>query len=226
MAKSILKVEPRLVIGRQVKNLRKQGLVPGTVFGRDVKSTSIQAIDKDFARLFKEVGETGLIYLEITGENTQRPVLVKNLQYDPRTDKRIHVDFHQVNLKEKVTANVPVEFVGESDTVKQGLGSLNESIREIEVECLPTEIPEVFEIDISKLIEIGDSIKVSDLKVASDVEIKTDLESVIVSLSEIQEEEVVEAPVTEEADTPEVGSSDESSESAPTESAESETKSE
>ena len=111
-----LKAEKRKVEGRKVKTLRREGILPANVYGKDVKSLSIQVSLKEFSKVFKEAGETGLVEIEIGKE--KRPVLVNNIQYDPVTDLPLHVDFHQVDLKKKTTASVPIEFVGDAPAEK------------------------------------------------------------------------------------------------------------
>lgn len=198
MSKFSLKAESRQILGSKVKKLRKNGMIPASVFGKGVDSLSISVNAVDFAKVYKQAGETSLIYLKVEGENKERPTLIKSLDFSPIKNEVLTVDFHQVNLKEKVTAFVPLEVVGESELIHSGQAILSQNLHEIEVECLPTDIPEKFEIDATLLKEIGDSLKVSDLKVDSEVEIKTDLDSIIISLSEPQkEEEPLDSTVTE-----------------------------
>jgi large subunit ribosomal protein L25 len=214
MNKFVLKAEKRLLTGSKVKQLRRQGIVPANVFGHTVKSQAVQVTAVDFARVYKEAGETSLIWLKIQNEDQERPTLIKALTNHPVTGQRLHVDFHQVNLKEKVSANVPVEVIGENQLVKDGLAVLDVNLHEIEVEALPTDIPENLVFDISTLTAIGDHFKVSDAKVSSEVTIVTDPEKVVVAIGAPQKEEepleteVVEAEV--EGETP-------AAEDAPTE---------
>ena len=189
MQKNILKADKRTVLGSKVKQLRRKGLVPANLFGKTIESQSIQVNSVDFNRVYKEAGETSLIWISVEGEEKERPTLVTSVQFNPVTGNKIHVDFHQVNLKEKVTANVPVEIIGESALVASNGAVLSQSLNEIEIEALPTEIPESITFDISTLKAIGDHLLVSDAKVSSDVEIKTDLDQMVVSLQELQKEE-------------------------------------
>lgn len=202
MNKYVLKAEKRLLTGSKVKKLRRQGVIPANVFGHTIKSQAIQVSEVEFLRVYKEAGETSLIWLKVEGEEKERPTLVKALTNNPVTGKKYHVDFHQVNLKEKVTANVPVEIIGESQIVKDGLAVLDINLHEIEVEALPTDIPENITFDISSLKEIGDSLKLSDVKLPAEVTVLTDPEIVVVALGAPQKEEaplVEEAPVEEGA---------------------------
>jgi len=191
-----LKANLRKLIGRKVSSLRKQGIIPANIYGKDVKSTSIEIDNKEFRKIFKEAGETTII--EIALGKDIRPVLVSNVQVHPATDEILHVDFRQVNLKEKVTANIPVELVGESPAEKSGIGTVAILLQEVEVEALPTDLPDNFKIDATKLTEVDQVVKVSDLKVdLKKIEIKVDPDSIVIKVEEPQKEEVV-APVTEE----------------------------
>lgn len=200
-----LKAESRKVTGRKVKNLRKEGILPGNVYGKKVKSESLQVNLKDFEKVYKEVGETGLIRLEIEKEKEPRPVLIHSVQMHPVTDESIHVDFLQVDLKEKVTAEVPVELIGESPAEKQGLGTVVLMFNEIEVEALPADLPEKFEVDKATLTEVDQTILVKDLKVDKNkVEIKAGGDEIVVKVEPPQKEEVVAPPVPAEGETPAV----------------------
>ncbi len=192
MQKFILKADKRTVLGSKVKQLRRTGVVPANLFGKTIDSQAIQVNAVEFNRVYKEAGETSLIWVSVEGEDKERPTLVTSVHFNPVTGDKLHVDFHQVNLKEKVTANVPVEIIGQSEIVEANEAVLSQSLNEIEIEALPTEIPESITFDISSLKAIGDHLLVSDAKVSADVEIKTDPEQMVVSLQEPMKEEVIE----------------------------------
>ncbi len=190
----ILKAEERNVAGRKTKALRNKGILPGNVYGKSVKSLSVQVSASDFLKVFKEAGETGLVDLDLGKD--KKPVLIHNIQKNPMTDELIHVDFFQVNLKEKVTAQVPVELTGEAPAEKMGVGTAVQYVNEVEVEALPTDLVESFEVDISGLSEVDQAIYVKDLKYDKNkIEIKDDLEQIVVKVEPPQkEEEVAPAP--------------------------------
>lgn len=193
MSKTILKAEKRTIEGRKVKNLRKGGLLPGNVYGKKTKSQAVQVNLKDFEKTYKEIGETGLLTLSVGSE--ERPVLIHNLQLNPISDEPVHVDFLQVDLKEKVEADIPVELIGESSAEKQAVGTVVQYLNEIKVEALPTDLPEKFEVDISVLVEVDQSIVIKDLKYdKAKVEVKTNPDEIVAKVEPPQKEEVVEAP--------------------------------
>ncbi len=187
MAKIKLKAEKRTITGRKVKRLRSEGILPANIYGKKVKSVSIQVDKSSFVSVFEEAGETGIIELALGSET--RPVLVHSVQIDPVTDEPIHVDFFQVNLKEKVTANVPLELVGEAPAEKQKLGTLVQQLDEIEVEALPMDLPDKFEVDVSGLTEVDSMVTVADLKTDSKVEVINDKEQIIAKIEALREEE-------------------------------------
>ena len=194
-----LTAQKRTVLGRKVKNLRKEGFIPAHVFGHKVKTEHVQVKTSEFAKVFEKAGETGIVNLAVDGQ--KRPVLIRNVQIHSVTDNPLHIDFYQVNLAEKVKVDVPLEIVGESPVVEKKIGLLLTPVSEVEVEALPADIPEKIEIDISKLVNVGDEVKVKDLAVdKSKVEILTDEELVIVQIGELvtKEMEAVEAEIEAE----------------------------
>lgn len=201
MQKKELTAEIRKIKGRKIKGLRAQGILPANVSGKKIKSESIQVNLKEFKKIFSEVGETGLVELKIGSE--VRPVLIHNIQKNPVTDEFVHADLLQVDLKEKVEAEVPVELTGEAPAEKQGIGTVVQYLNEIKVEALPTDLPEKFVIDVSELAEVDQAVFIKDLKVdRSKVDIKADAEEIVIKVEPPQKEEVVEAPAPAEGEVP------------------------
>ena len=186
----VLKVEKRELFGRKVKKLRKDGLLPATVYGKKVKSVSVEGELKDFISLLDRVGETGLVDLKINGDKEDRVVLLKNPQYHPVEDQLIHIDLHQVDLSKKVTVAVPVEITGEALVVKRGEGVLIHQLTEIEVEALPADLPEKFVVDVSKLEKVDQTITVADLKIdTKKISPQIEETQVVVRIDPLAEEE-------------------------------------
>ncbi len=185
--------ETRTVLGKKVKKLRREGFLPANVYGKGLKSHPIQVKIADFEKIHKEVGETGLVDLQFDGKS--KPVLIKSLQMNYASHTPLHVDFFQVNLKEKVKAVIAVVLVGEAKAVTDKVGLLLQSLSEVEVEALPDKLPENIEVNIEHLAEIGDQITVGDLKVTEDVTILTDPAQTVAKVSEPTVEEAEpEAP--------------------------------
>lgn len=194
-----LEAKSRTIVGRKVKSLRSQGILPGNIFGKKISSESIQLNQKDFLKVFNQAGETGLI--QLTVDNSQpKPVLVSMVQVHPVTDQPIHVDFHQVDLKVKVSATVPIHVIGESPAVKELGAVMLQAISEVSVEALPTDIPNHFDLDVSLLTDIGSQLTVKDLKVdSSKVSIDMSADEPIIIIQEAKAEEVEETPQEVEA---------------------------
>lgn len=205
MSNQKLNSKPRKLFGRRVKQLRAQGIVPANIFGPKTKSLAISIDKKEFLKVYDQSGETSLIDLSVEGEKDVRPVLISNIHIDPVTSHVLHADLHQVDLKSKTTADIPLEFIGESAAVKSG--NILVTLRnEVEVEALPTDLPEKIEIDISALEEVGASILAKDLKVdRSKVELKIDADEPIVTIQAPAEEEAEPEPVVEEGETSDEG---------------------
>jgi len=198
MDKLTLNVEPRKLTGRKVKQLRRQGILPGNIFGKKTDSASVQVKLDEFLKIFAKAGETSVINLKLEGETKDRPVLISNVTRHPATDLLFHVDFRQVDLHQKVVTTVPVELVGESPAEKDLGGILVQQVNELEIEALPNDIPDKLEVDITKLKELGDSLTIGDIKFDSTkITIKEDLAQVVVS-AQAPKEEVEVAPVVEE----------------------------
>ena len=181
-----LAVQKREILGRRVKELRRQGLVPAELYGRGVDNLHLAVPEKDFHKVFKQAGENQMVSILIDGET--RPVLIYEINRDAVTDEILNVDFYQVRMDEKLQVKVPVEFVGESPAVKAG-NILVKAIQEIEVEALPGNIPHSFIVDISGLTEVGQDFKVKNLVIDKNVKILVESESVIAT---------IQAPLTEE----------------------------
>lgn len=191
-----LKVEKRKVLGKKVKKLRREGVLPANVYGKDIKSTAVQLPTKEFVEVYAKTGETGLVDLDLDGKTI--PVLIQNVYTDFR-ENVLHADFFAVNLKEKVKANIPVETIGEPKAVTEKIGILMNILNEVEVEALPTDLPEKFEINVEHLANIDDQITVADLKVSEAVTILTDPNQVVAKVEELVSKEAQEQAAEEAA---------------------------
>lgn len=194
-----LTAQKRTILGRKVKKLRGEGLIPAHVFGHKVKTVHVQVKGSDFAKVFEKAGETGIVDLAIDGE--KRPVLIRNVQVHPVTDVPLHIDFYQVNLTEKVKVNVPLEVIGESPAVEKKIGLLLTPVSEIEIEALPQDLPEKIEVDVAKLANVGDEVKVANLKIdQTKITLHTPEDLVVAQIGELvtKEMEAVEAEIEAE----------------------------
>jgi len=198
MKKYSLSATVRDLVGRKVKNLRSQGQTPATVYGKNIQSVSLTVPSEAFTKVYAAAGETGLVELSVGGDI--RPVLIHTVQKDPVHRQLLHVEFYQVDLKQKVHANVPVEFIGEAPAVTGKVGVLLSILDEVEVEALPTDLPEKLMVDVSKLAEVDQEVKVSDVKAPSGVTILTGADQIVVRVGPLISKEA-EAQAAAEAAT-------------------------
>lgn len=176
----------------RVNRLRKQAIIPAVVYGEGRKTLNIQVRLKDFVNMMSaHHGESFVLKLRIVDgqKNEDKAVLIKNLQHNPVSDAIDHIDFNEISLTKKIRVKVPVAAVGESVGVKQDGGVLDHILWEIEVECLPTQIPKSIEVDVCAL-KVGGSIHVKDLVVPQGLKVFNDPEATVLA---------VVAPTKEEA---------------------------
>lgn len=162
-----------------LNELKRNGIVPGTVYGKGVDNQAISISLKELTRTFQAHGSRGLFLLEID-EGNGLMVVVREIQRHPITGQITHVDFWKVRLDEKINSTVGISIVGEEEIMKKG-GILQAGAKEIEVFCLPQDIPETLVYDIAAL-EIGDKVTVADLQVPAGVEILTELDTLLATV--------------------------------------------
>ncbi len=192
MEKVVLKANKRDVIGKQVKAMRRAGLLPAVMYGRHVeKPVSIVLDARDATRSLAKASSSSIVTIELDGQ--EYPALVREKQRDYIRNRLLHVDFLVVSLTEKLTAHVGIELTGLSLAVKDYNAILVPGLNEIEVECLPADLPEKIVVDISSLAKVGDAIHVSDLVLSDKVKVLSSPEEMIVIATAAKVEEVTEA---------------------------------
>ena len=197
MKRPKLIVEKRKILGKQVKKLRKEGVLPANIYGKGIKSLAVQLPQKEFEKVFKEVRETGLVDVTIDGE--LKPSLIHNVQYDYLHNIPLHADFYQVNLKEKVKTMVPIKIAGEAKAVVDKLGLLLQPLSEVEVEALPEDLPEYIEVNVEPLAVVNDQIIVESIKLPKGVTVLTDPSQVVVKIEELISKEAQAEAAAEKA---------------------------
>lgn len=205
MEKKTLKVQKRETVGKAVRAMRKEGIVPAVVYGKGKENQNLSVSLHDFNLIYKEVGSSAIITLAIDGG--EKNVLIHDVSLNPVTNVPEHIDFYEVSMTEKITAVVPLHFAGDSAAVIELQGSLLTNKDEVEVECLPADLPQNIEVDISVLTDFEKDIHISDLKVPDGVEVKDDPEELVANVEpprseeELAElEEPIEAPEMEGAE--------------------------
>ncbi len=192
-------VQKRELLGKRIKSLLQQGLIPAELYGHGIENTHLSVSRKDFIRIFKEAGESTIIKLKVsTEEGSEFNVLVHDFQKNPLTDEINHIDFYSVKVDEKIRVKVPLEFIGEAPAVKEKGGILVKAIHDIEVEALPADLPHNFKIDLSALSDIGSNIYIKDIDIPKGVKIFINIDTVAATITELVEEKVVETPASVE----------------------------
>jgi large subunit ribosomal protein L25 len=198
MDKVVLKAVRREVTGKQVNALRRAGQLPAVIYGRHVDPVAISLEAHSTNLIMNKLTSSSLVTIELEGK--EYPTLVRERQRDYIKGGLTHVDFLAVDLKESIRATVGIQFVGVSPAVKDYNGVLVHNIERLEVECLPTDLPERVTVDISILKQIGDGIRVRDVDamLTDKVLVLNDLDDMVAVVTAAKEE-AVEAPAEGEA---------------------------
>jgi len=199
-----LKASVRDLLGKRSRRLYGQGKLAAVVYGHNAKPTPLVLDRLEFQKVFVKSGRTHLVDLVIGGDKAEK-VLVREIQTHPRRLGPIHVDFYQVNLEEKITVEVPVHLVGESAAVKRGDADILQPIHSLRVECLPSDIPEAFEVDLTPLEEIESELRIADIKMPKGVTVLIDPEELVVKIIKKREMKVEEEVPAAEALVPAEG---------------------
>ena len=195
MAEISLAAEPRKIIGKQVRALRRKGLVPVVLYGHAREPIALQIEEHSLRRTLKQAGGYRIISLDVDGQPHMS--LTREVQQHPITRAILHADFQEVVMTEKLVLAVPLHFAGESPAVKTGLGLLIHSRESVQIEALPADLINFISVDVSGLLAPGDSIHVSDLKVPEKVRIITDAHETVARIQAMKEEVLTEAVAEE-----------------------------
>ena len=187
-----LAVKTRDVLGKKVKALRNEGLIPAELYGHGFENVHLALPAKEFNKVLKEAGSTSVVTL-LLGKET-KSAMIHEVARDSVTSEVIHVDFHQVRMDELVKADVPLEFIGEAPAIKAFAAVINKSMSEIEVEAFPQDLPRSIAVDLSVLDALDKTIYVKDLKCPKGVTFLIDAETAVATATEPAPEEVI-APV-------------------------------
>jgi large subunit ribosomal protein L25 len=183
-----LQATNREVTGKKVKKMRLEGLLPAVVYGHGVPSKNLAIDYRAFEKLFSKAGESSLVDLSVEGGESAK-VLIQDVTYNPMTEKMVHVDFRQVNMKEVLEAEVILKFIGEAPSVKSMGAILVRNMDTVTVRCLPGNLVHEIEVNLSGLTKFEDRITVADLPVPAGVELLARPEQIVV---------IANAPMTED----------------------------
>ncbi len=178
-----LLVENREEKGKNTnRRLRATGHVPAVVYGGDRDAVAIKVSNRAVQKLLRESGDNAVFLLQLEGTDQKRHTMVHEIQYDALTGGLVHIDFLRINMDEKVRVSVPVEIVGTAIGVKNEGGVLDHVLREVEIECLPGDIPSSLELDVSEL-HINEHLEAKDIDLAGKLELLEEPSRVIVSIA-------------------------------------------
>lgn len=212
--------ESRTLLGRHAKQLRTQGKIPAVVYGNIKENRNLTLDAREFTKLYHQAGHTTLLNLKIDGDKAVK-VLVHDVSVHATREELTHVDFYAVNLKEKLTTEVPLEFVGVAPAVEIEGGIFVTVRSELEIECLPENLPQHLEVDISVLKTADDSIRVKDIVLPEGVVTHVDGEETVAAITEpISEEELAELDEAPSAESTTEFETSSGTEKAPEEAAE------
>jgi large subunit ribosomal protein L25 len=198
MEKVALKATKREVLGKKVGALRRAGKLPAVMYGHGIKTTPVMLDDREATLRLSHLTSSSLVMIELDG--TEYPALVRQKQRDYLKNVLLHVDFQVISMTEKVTTKVGIELTGTAPAVKDFSAVIVTVLNELEIECMPQDLPARVVIDISGLAEVGSGIHVRDVVISDRVKILDDPDEMIVVASATREEKVAEeAPVEEEA---------------------------
>ena len=202
MEKVVLKATKREVIGKKVGALRRQGKLPAVLYGRRMETTAIMLDAQEGTKALARLTSSSLVTIDLDG--MEYLTLVREKQRDFLKNRLVHLDFQVVSLTEKMRAKVGIELAGKAPAVKDFNAVIHTGLTELEVECMPQDLPERIVVDISGLAELGDSVRVRDVVLSDKVEILDDPEEIIAIASATKEEQIIEAAPVEEKAAPEV----------------------
>jgi large subunit ribosomal protein L25 len=188
-----LEAEPRTEVGKRARFLRHAGITPANLHIPGGESQTIQASTHELRRVIRAAGHTSIVNLKIAGERRSRPVLIREVTHHPVQDVLLHVDLQQADLRQPMSAEVPLAFVGESEAVKRG-GVLLTPVTHLTVEALPAELPSEIAVDISSLAHDDDALHLKDVLLPAGVRALGDEELLVVKVqaSKLQAEVAAE----------------------------------
>jgi large subunit ribosomal protein L25 len=173
----------REILGKKVKNLRRQGITPVHLFGHNVEPLPLQCDTVELQRTLVQTGTTGIISLKVDKSRTKRNVMVREIQREPRNGALLHVDLYQIRMDEKIKVDVPIHTIGEAPALHMKENYLSQELNNLSIECLPDEIPSIIEIDVSNLEETDQAIHVEDIHLGDNITVLNGPDQMVVKIA-------------------------------------------
>lgn len=182
-----LTLQKRSVTGKAVKQLLTDGILPCVAYGKGVQSVTAQVPYREFEKIYRSTGSSSLVDVTFP-DGSMKKALIIEVAKNPLTEQYVHADIFIVDMKEKMKAKVPLNFVGESKAVKELGANLTKTLQELEIECLPDQLPNRIDVSLEILVNVGDMIRVSDIQLPTGVELLGDAGVVVATVELIKEE--------------------------------------
>ena len=194
--------EPRYILGKKVKNLRENGIIPANIYGKGIDSMPVQMLYSKVKTMLNSEGINGYIELDINGEKSSRAVIIRAVSRHPISRDVEHIDFNQVDQSTKIQANIPIVIIDEAPAVTEHKAVLLNGIDSLQISALPGSLPKSIEVSVSGLMEFDDSLFVSDIQLDSSIDILSPLDSLVVKASapRVAEEETAAEDELEEGE--------------------------
>lgn len=188
---------------KEVEELRKRGFIPAVLYGPGVDNLNLKIPEGDFLPVFKEAGESEFVDLEVEGTDKKFSVLIKDIQKDSLSGRITHIDFYRPKAGEEIEISIPLNFIDEAPVVKKG-GTVVTVMKEIDVKCLPSDVPREINVDLSSLEDFSSQIYLRDLDIPKGVKPLVDKDTIVVSVSKptVEEEEKKEEETATEEEQP------------------------
>ena len=201
-----MKAAPRQIRSKALGASRREGLVPGIVYGPGTPDGVMVFVNAtEFGKIHDKAGASAIVNLTVEGESKPRGTIIKDIDFDPVKGFVRHVDFYQFKEGQKLELETELYFIGEAPAVKTLGAILIKNFTSLNIRCLPTDIISSFDVDISILNNFGDKIRIKDLNIPPQIEVLHDPEAVVIIVTEPEEEEVVAAPTATVAAAPAAG---------------------
>lgn len=193
MATLSLQATTRTVLGKQVKRLRRAGLVPANIYGHNRQSEAIQIPQRELEQVARQAGSSGMVELHVDGEAGVRNVFIRRLTFNAVTRRPIHADLYHVRMDEPIIAEVPIHPTGVAPAVRDEGGNVLTLLSHVRVRALPANMPSAVTADLSGLLHIDDAIAVRDLQLPDGVEAMLDADELIIKVNapRVAAEEIV-----------------------------------
>jgi large subunit ribosomal protein L25 len=187
----------REILGKKVRFLRRQGITPAHLFGHNVESIALQCDTAQLKRILAQTGQTMIICLKVDEEKKPRNVVIREVQREPLSSELLHVDFYQVSMVEKIRVEVPIVSLGEAPALKLKENFLLQELNNLSIECLPSKIPNIVELDLASLTETGQTIHVEDIILDKGVTVLNNPQQLVVKIGVRPTEKLVEEEAKE-----------------------------